>query len=48
MILGAVIGGVVGDRIDVGGSRSFFLVVALAMTGTLLGLAFIQRHVPRN
>jgi hypothetical protein len=33
--------------LDVGGSRSFFLVIAVAMTGTLLAIAFVQRHVPK-
>jgi MFS transporter, AAHS family, 4-hydroxybenzoate transporter len=44
---GAIVSSYLGAwSIDVGGSRSFFFVIALAMTGTLIAIAFVQRHVP--
>jgi AAHS family 4-hydroxybenzoate transporter-like MFS transporter len=45
--MGAIVSSYLGAwSIDVGGSRSFFLVIALAMTGTLIALACVQRHIP--
>jgi AAHS family 4-hydroxybenzoate transporter-like MFS transporter len=46
---GAILSGYVGTwAIDLGGSRAYFGLIAVAMTVCLLALAGVRRHVPRK
>ena len=45
--VGAIVSGLAGAwAIDIGGSRSFFALIAVAMSFTFLCLSLIGRHVP--
>ena len=44
---GAILTGYVGSwAIELGGTRSFFAAIAMAMVSTFVALALVRRHVP--